>query len=103
MSGSETCWDLVFHGCAWTTFLHLLHLGCITYSVLGIGQNHLASSLGRGRAGQGQCREKGVRVRPQARGEHRLREDRTQNPGDKQPVRGKERNYLLIPFLIFID
>lgn len=54
MSGREACWDL---GVSWLRLDHTSASSAsrgTTYSVLGIGQNHLTSSLGQGRAGQGQ-------------------------------------------------
>ena len=109
MSGSETCWDL---GVSWLRLDHISASSASRMHHLFCARNRseplsIFIRMRKSRTGtkcvQGQCREKGVRVRPQARGEHRLREDRTQNPGDKQPVCGKGRNYFLIPFLIFID
>lgn len=109
MSGREACWDLGF------SRLRLDHISASSAS----RRHHLFCARNRSeplsifirtrksRTGtkyvKGQCRGKGVRVRPQPRGEHRLRENRTQNSGAKQTVHEKERNYFLILFLIFTD
>ena len=53
MSGREACWDL---GVSQLRLDHISVSSASTMhhlSVLGIGQSHLASSLGQGRAGQG--------------------------------------------------